>query len=159
MIPDHFKDQVSNKATDRSQSAAIFKYWCFTDLSLKVNMSGWLLDTPVCESGPLTLPLWAGWLQRWLRWRRRVAITTCVISGPSASLPSSWQSCSRPCLTCTQWGESAQTMGTGQTVGDRQTWQTLGDCCLDIFQSSDVSHTVFQSADADVQEQLPASKT
>lgn len=49
-----------------------------------------------------------GWLQRWQQWRRRAATTTCVISGLWASLPSSWLSFNHPCLTSTQWGESAR---------------------------------------------------
>uniref|UniRef100_A0A3B5L2Z0 non-specific serine/threonine protein kinase n=1 Tax=Xiphophorus couchianus TaxID=32473 RepID=A0A3B5L2Z0_9TELE len=54
-----------------------------------------------CGGGSLQ-DMYQGWLQRWLQWRRRAATTTCVISGLLASLPSSWLSSSRPCLTSTQ---------------------------------------------------------
>uniref|UniRef100_A0A3B3VUL9 Mitogen-activated protein kinase kinase kinase kinase 2 n=1 Tax=Poecilia latipinna TaxID=48699 RepID=A0A3B3VUL9_9TELE len=54
-----------------------------------------------CGGGSLQ-DMYQGWPQRWLQWRRRAATTTCVISGLLASLPSSWLSSSRPCLTSTQ---------------------------------------------------------
>lgn len=46
-----------------------------------------------------------GWLQKWRRWRRTAVTTSCATSGLSASPPSSWPSCSRPCSTCTPCGE------------------------------------------------------
>uniref|UniRef100_A0A3B4VFV1 non-specific serine/threonine protein kinase n=1 Tax=Seriola dumerili TaxID=41447 RepID=A0A3B4VFV1_SERDU len=53
-----------------------------------------------CGGGSLQ-DIYHRWLQRWRRWRGRVDTTSCVTSGPSASPPSNWQSCSRPCLTST----------------------------------------------------------
>ena len=55
----------------------------------------------------------AGWHQKWQRWRGRVDTTSCVTSGQLVSLRSSWQSCSRPCLTSTQWGVCAFVWGLG----------------------------------------------
>jgi len=40
--------------------------------------------------------------QRWQLLKGRAATTTCVIFGRWASRPSSWQSCSRRCSTCTR---------------------------------------------------------
>uniref|UniRef100_A0A3Q3DJ47 non-specific serine/threonine protein kinase n=1 Tax=Hippocampus comes TaxID=109280 RepID=A0A3Q3DJ47_HIPCM len=54
-----------------------------------------------CGGGSLQ-DIYHGWLQRWPQWRRTVATTSCATSGQWASRPSSWLSCSPPCLICTQ---------------------------------------------------------
>lgn len=94
-----------------------------------------------------SVPFHAGWLRRWLPSRRKVATTTCVTSGPSASPPSSWPSYSHPCLTSTQWGRLATTKGTRALV------------LLTALPPVVSFQTIFQGADVDVQEQFPASKT
>uniref|UniRef100_A0A3Q3G4E7 non-specific serine/threonine protein kinase n=1 Tax=Labrus bergylta TaxID=56723 RepID=A0A3Q3G4E7_9LABR len=54
-----------------------------------------------CGGGSLQ-DMYHGWLLRWRRWRRKAVTTTCVISGLSASRPSSWPSSNRPCSTSTR---------------------------------------------------------
>lgn len=91
----------------------------------------------------------AGWPQKWRQWRRTAATTSCATSGPWASPPSSWLSCSRPCSTCTPCGTLLRSSIAPPVIEPPPRCRP---------RPIDVCFCPAQGFVPDVEEQLPASK-